>query len=106
MYFLQGDQFAVVFGNDAQAGGATVFGIGLFVEGESGFQKFLNNRLNSIVLKRDCPIHQFISLRFSTPPETAENNPAPLHYQVFPSSRVHRSGPTCFGPTFLLYRNH
>jgi hypothetical protein len=28
-----------MFGNDAQTGGAAVFGVGLFVEGESGFQK-------------------------------------------------------------------
>ena len=37
--FLQGDQFAVMFGNDAQAGGTAVFRVGLFVEGESGFQE-------------------------------------------------------------------
>ena len=38
-YFLQGDPFAILFGNNAQAGGATVFGIGLFVDGKCGFQK-------------------------------------------------------------------
>jgi|GEM_PF-2693714 len=41
--FLQGDQFAVMFGNDAQAGGDTVFGIGLFVKGEFGFQGIILN---------------------------------------------------------------
>jgi hypothetical protein len=37
-YLLQGDQFAILFGNDAQTGGTAVFGIGLFIERESGFQ--------------------------------------------------------------------
>lgn len=37
--FLQGDQFTVILGYDAQAGGATVFGVGLFIERESFIQE-------------------------------------------------------------------
>jgi hypothetical protein len=32
-----------MFGNDAQAGGAAVFGVGLFVKGEFGFQGIILN---------------------------------------------------------------
>ena len=85
-----------MFGNDAQAGRAAVLGIGWFVEGERGFQKFLNNRLNSIILKRDCPIHQFINLRFSVPPEITGNNPALFHHRAFPAAKVLRFGLPCF----------
>ena len=95
-----------MFGNDAQAGRIAVFGVGLFIEWEDGFQKYGIMGKIQLVQKSDCPNQQFITLRFSAPPETAENNPAPLQYQVFPSSRVHRYGPTCFGPTFLLCQNH
>ena len=42
---LQGNQFAKVLGDHAKTGRATVLRVGLFVEGEGGFQM---NRIESL----------------------------------------------------------
>tara|TARA_R110002111_G_C5698613_1_gene345534 strand:+ start:34 stop:453 length:420 start_codon:yes stop_codon:yes gene_type:complete len=67
-YLLQGDQFAVVLGNDAQAGRATIFGIWLFIERESGFQLCNIKRSGFVFLKNKTSMvnKEFVDCHFLT----------------------------------------